>query len=360
MTEPDIMVVDLEDFKVEPPLPSLVASVAERYSMEVFACHDASCAPPPVGTGGSRPKGGGAKGSGGSGGGGHHGPSADDTKITATPESKRLAAGIYSKAKELEPEITANLAKLVGDADPANYKSPPPAQLYGFEHRLKTEAKIAEKIERIVAEKGIDRDRAAQDVKDAVRFTIHYPDDTFGNHAQAVVDSLRSSNANVRVKNTWPPESGVPYKGINVQVTRHDGVRYEVQFHTPNSQRVKDQMHKLYEEQRVLHRDNPRWQEIELEMERMADRIPIPTGAMEVFALFEGNDEAVFFKSVIDDEVTALARLVGFDTWVNTGDGWRELPILLSLAEDTGWELIEDQGELDQLLADFGDEDLTD
>lgn len=334
MSEPDIVLIDT----VEETLPTLVASVAERYSMEVFACHDKSCAPPPVGTGGSKPS---------------KARSSDDAKIQATPESKALASGIYQAAAKLEPEISAHLAGLIGDSNPNKYDTPPPAQLYGFEHRLKAEAKIAEKIERIIEEKGLTREQAATDVKDAIRYTIHYPDDTFGNHAQQVVDQLRSDNADVTVKNTWPPESGVPYKGINVQVTRHDGVRYEVQFHTPNSQQVKDQMHKLYEEQRVLPRSNPRWQQIELEMERLADRIPIPTGAMEVFELID-NDEAIYFKSVFDGEVTALARLEGFDTWVNTGSGWRELPILLSLADDSGWVLVESE-ELAELLDKYGD-----
>lgn len=340
MSEPDTMLID-----DKPELPALVAAAASRYELEAFACYDKSCAPPPVGTGGSKPSSGGRP---------RGGASSDDQKITATPESKKLAKGIYAKAVKLEPEITKNLAQLIGDSNPAKYSTPPPAQLYGFEHRLKTEAKIAEKIERIVAEKGIDREQAALDVKDAVRYTIHYPDDTFGPHAQAVVDQLRRDNANVRVKNTWPPESGVPYKGINVQVTRHDGVRYEVQFHTPNSQRVKDQMHKLYEEQRVLPRSNPRWQQIELEMERLADRIPIPTGAMEVFKLTDGGTKTVYFKAVFDGKVTSLAKLEGFDTWVNTGSGWRELPILRSLAEDADWELVEPK-ELAELLDKFGE-----
>lgn len=341
MEEPDILVID-DGWT----LPAILASAAQRFgSFEVFACHSKECAPPPAGKGGS------SKAPKASSGGGA-------TQIKATSQSDALAKGIHALAVKSEPAISAELAQMVGDTHPKRYDTPPPAQLYGFKQRIKTEAKISEKIERIIVEKGMTHEQAAQDVKDAVRYTVHYPGDTFGDNAQAVVDRLRAENVSVTVKNTWPPESGVPYKGINVQVTTKEGLKYELQFHTPHSQKIKDTMHAIYEKQRVLPKSDPKWLQYEREMAIIAETIQVPTGAMEVFAMDE--DTITYFKAeAFDGTVTAVAKLKGFETWTTTGNGWHESRILLQLAEDTGWVQIEDS-EARELINQLSDQRIVD
>ena len=177
---------------------------------------------------------------------------------------------------------------MVGDSDPADYRAPGTGQseLYGYAYRLKAQDKIAEKIGREMAEDpSLTMDTAAAKIKDTVRYTAHFTEGEFGSRAQSVIDALRGTGAAVKVKNSWPPEKGIPYKGVNAQVTRPDGFRYEVQFHTPQSQAVKDQMHKLYETQRVMSKDNPRWMELEREMIAIGTGQPTPRDANEVFRL---------------------------------------------------------------------------
>jgi hypothetical protein len=324
--EPDIIVIPAER-----ATPQIVASAMQRYIEELK-----------YNPGQPRDKDGKWSSGGGRRPGGAGGASSDDPEITSTPESRAIAAKLYAHAKEVEPEISAEVARLAGDLTPDVYDDPATSgtgQLFGYDFRLKAEDAIAVKIERVVQEKGMTREEAAQDIKDSVRFTIHYPDDSFGGHAQGVVDALRDQNASVVVKNTWPPEAGA-YKGINVQVTRHDGIRFEVQLHTPQSQKIKDQMHVLYEKQRVLPRSSPMWNDLENEMTRLSRELPVPTGAMEVFKLMEDGPTKWFLAVTPAGRKTAAARWYwpgSTTTEHNLGDGWREAHLLMSLTEDTGW-----------------------
>jgi hypothetical protein len=206
-----------------------------------------------------------------------------DGNIIVSDEARALAKPLAEEANRLEPEVTRRLSQLIGDSDPAVYEpgAPPPPQLFGYEFAKKQEPKIAEKIERVVEEKLMTREEAAADIKDALRYTVHFTKDEFGPRAQDVIDHLAAENAHVNVKNTWPPGKN-PYKGVNVNVTTHDGFTYEIQFHTPESQAVKEQMHVMYEEARVLPAGHPRRVQLEDEMIRMGNELDPPTGAYEV------------------------------------------------------------------------------
>jgi hypothetical protein len=208
-----------------------------------------------------------------------------DGNIIVSEEAKALAKPIAEEARRREPELTKRLTELVGDRNPEDYDSPPPPQLFGYDFVFKQEAKIAEKIERVVVEKGVNREQAAAMINDAVRYTIHFDQGEFGPQAQNLLDQLRAENANVKVKNTWPPDSPTAYKGVNVNVTTNDGFTYEIQLHTPESQRVKDQLHTLYERQRVLEPSNPLWQDLEDQMWEISRGTTPPTGAVDVYRI---------------------------------------------------------------------------
>lgn len=60
----------------------------------------------------------------------------------------------------------------------------------------------------------------------------------------------------LKVKNTFKP--GAPYKGVNSQVMSPDGQVFELQFHTPQSFDVKQNVtHGLYERFRLLEDGDP-------------------------------------------------------------------------------------------------------
>lgn len=210
----------------------------------------------------------------------------DDLEGYDPVAANKVAGEIRARAEREEPAITAALARMVGDRSPGEYREPSEGdsgEMFGYAHVLKAQDKIAEKIGRKMVEDGSDFDEASKSIKDSVRYTVHFSENEFGDRAQSVIDELRAENPDVKVKNTWPPEAGIPYKGVNVQVTNPDGLQYEVQFHTAASQVVKDRMHLLFEEQRVLPMDSPRWQVLDDEMMAIGKSQPVPRDAYRVF-----------------------------------------------------------------------------
>lgn len=245
-------------------------------------------------------------------------------KLIVSPESAAMGKEIYDRAVKGEPELTAKLAALVEDSDPENYKTPESGgggELYGYKYRLKAEAGISEKIERYIADEGLSREDAAKEIKDANRYTIHYPEDALGPNAQRILDSIAAdpNTAKMNVKNTWPPEMNRAYKGINVNVWTKDGMVYEIQFHTPNSQAVKDKMHALYEDQRTKTvAGSPEWQKYEDEMKGMAATLPMPTGAAEVTTpKIGGGGEPKALRDLPDLALGDQISNDGGKTWVS-------------------------------------------
>jgi hypothetical protein len=208
-------------------------------------------------------------------------------KLIVSDASKAQGKAIYDRAVANEPALTKMLADLVGDDDPENYSGPSETagDLYGWKYRLKAESGIAEKIERARADEGLTQDEAGKSIKDANRYTVHFPEDRLGVEAQRIVDAINEdpNTSRIVVKNTWPPELNRAYKGINVNIWTKDGGVYEVQFHTPKSQAVKDTMHQLYEDQRTkTTHGSPEWWEYENKMTGMTRTLPMPTGAADV------------------------------------------------------------------------------
>jgi hypothetical protein len=83
-------------------------------------------------------------------------------------------------------------------------------------------------------------------VPDAVRFTLTYDSERYAEGVLSDVDRIKSEGFElVKLKNLWTEEH---YKGINSQWRRPGtGLRFEVQFHTPESLEAKELTHRAYE-----------------------------------------------------------------------------------------------------------------
>ena len=83
-------------------------------------------------------------------------------------------------------------------------------------------------------------------VPDAVRFTLTYSAERYADGVLADVDRLKAEGFElIKLKNLW---YGDQYKGINSQWRRPEtGMRFEMQFHTPESLEAKELTHKAYE-----------------------------------------------------------------------------------------------------------------
>ena len=152
------------------------------------------------------------------------------------------------------------------------------ASLVGLDHRLKTEDSLARKIASISEKAGISADKAAGMVSDALRYTMVTDESHYVQAVNQVVADLRGQGWKAEVRNYWLKTNN-PYQGVNVPLTSPDGQKIELQFHTPTSFQVKDgQMHSLYEQERVLKKDDPKKTDLNRQMADLASTIPAPPG----------------------------------------------------------------------------------
>jgi hypothetical protein len=111
---------------------------------------------------------------------------------------------------------------------------------------VKSQESLTRKIFKDMRARGYSADDAAAQVNDALRFTITYQDESLTGSVERALDRLRGQGYEVvEVKNSWV--AGNRYKGINVDLQAPDGLRFELQLHTPESWQLKQQTHGLYE-----------------------------------------------------------------------------------------------------------------
>jgi hypothetical protein len=123
----------------------------------------------------------------------------------------------------------------------------PTRRLAGLEHMLKGADRMKEKIaERLRYHPELTPRQAAADIPDGVRFTFQHTETDYTKGVVSDVDRLAGAGYELlKLKNLWSKEN---YKGINTQWRSPDtGLRFEVQFHTPESREAKELTHQAYE-----------------------------------------------------------------------------------------------------------------
>ena len=115
--------------------------------------------------------------------------------------------------------------------------------MVGLKHRIKEADSLTRKIET-----GAD----PLDIKDALRYTMTFSPDRFTEGVKGVFRQLYAMGFDtVKIKNTFEPDK--IYKGINCAFKHESGQVFELQFHTPDSFFVKQELnHKIYDVAREL------------------------------------------------------------------------------------------------------------
>ena len=161
-----------------------------------------------------------------------------EPKPIRSAEAVELARKIRAENIAREPALTnivVGLANKIGGV------------MYGLDNRLKTTESLARKIDTdVVEDKSLNGSRAAAAaaVSDATRYTIGLSGSDYTNKLPIIIKELEANGYKCRVKNFW--QDGDPYQGINIKVEK-DGVKSELQIHTPESMSVKEVTHKDYE-----------------------------------------------------------------------------------------------------------------
>lgn len=145
-------------------------------------------------------------------------------------------------------------------------------RMAGLEHRLKTVESLARKIEA----------QPERPANDALRYTMTFDETGFTPSVRGAMESLdRQGYTLVKVWNQF--KDGVSYKGINATYQTSDGLQFEVQFHTPASFEMKQVTnHRLYEQQRLLPKDDPMFDQLNQEMIRNSTSVPTPADASSI------------------------------------------------------------------------------
>jgi hypothetical protein len=187
-----------------------------------------------------------------------------------SPEAVALATQYRDRYVAAEPRITADMQEIARASGMGFVNS---------EYRIKGTDSLARKIDDESQKQGKPREQIAADMSDVIRFTMEAPTETYAKSAADTLQRMQDAGYELNVKNYWVP--GDPYQGLNVAMTSPTGERIEMQFHTPESHRVKDPVHEIYgvyrEEKNV-----ERQREMYDQMASMSSVIPIPPGVLDI------------------------------------------------------------------------------
>jgi len=255
-----------------------------------------------------------ASGNTGGGGGGSSRPAmAPDKKPESgrSPDAVKQAERLRRDAEAVEPAVTGlmeGIAKTIGaDFAVLDGKS-------SLEQRLKSTDSLARKID-ADAEKdhGGDREKAANAISDAVRYTLNVDGEKYADGVEKTIGALEQTGWKVEsVKNFW--QQGDPYDGTNIKLSK-DGVKVELQLHTPQSHKVKEvDLHDDYEKYRVS-TDNAERRRLWDGMVEKAKAIPRPANMGKLLSLgtlvvqtYETAQQAGLTKSTGVDIMWSITR----------------------------------------------------
>jgi hypothetical protein len=179
-------------------------------------------------------------------------------RVRASPRTEDDGAWACGEYRRLDPEQNTEVSKAHADlADEADRHilpalrrveaADPDRRLAGLEHMVKGEDRLKEKLtDVLLVETHLTARQAIEKVPDAVRFTLTYSAERYSDGVLADIDRLKAEGFEpVRIKNLWHADQ---YKGINSQWRRPEtGLRFEMQFHTPESLDAKELTHEAYE-----------------------------------------------------------------------------------------------------------------
>jgi hypothetical protein len=156
-----------------------------------------------------------------------------------TPEQNTDASKACEDIRTEGKEVILPAMERVEAADPGR-------RLAGLEHMLKGEDRLKEKMADYLRAPGTTVREALDTVPDAVRSTFTYDSERYAEGTLSDVERMKAEGFElIKLKNLWTDDQ---YKGINSQWRRPEtGLRFEVQFHTPESLGAKELTHGAYE-----------------------------------------------------------------------------------------------------------------
>ena len=140
--------------------------------------------------------------------------------------------------------------------------------MVGLDYRLKSKDGT---IEKVVKRK---KAKSAKDLYDVVRYTVQVDVNNYYNKKEGIINEMKSKGYKVvKEKDTWRFPG---YKGINIKMENSNGDKFELQFHTEDSLKAKEEAHKLYEKQRLPETTEEEKEKLSREMDKIFNKVPVP------------------------------------------------------------------------------------
>lgn len=180
-----------------------------------------------------------------------------------------LAKSYIEKANAAEPTVTSILQSMESDT----------VKLVGLDFKIKSEESLTRKILSDSHDLDITPEEAAAAIGDVLRYTLCTSTDNYVDTVDSTMKKLTSAGMKAVVfKNTW---GGTSYKGINSRFQTPQGVIFELQFHTDESYKTKEEVHVYYEIVRAEDKTQEEKDKAQTAMDELFARVPIPDGAIE-------------------------------------------------------------------------------
>lgn len=210
------------------------------------------------------------------------------TEAVRTEQSAQTQAIILIKqARRIEPKITGDLQSLAKQTG---------GEMVGLDYRFKSEESLTRKIADRTQEKVDKAIKNGKDVEsvrsnsiaketeknnDALRYTVTFSPDKYAEGYNKTVEALEKQGYEIKQSDNYWLTKGASndtgYRGINATVIAPNGQKFELQFHTPESFKFKNDNHYLYEEARRPNTSKTRRDEIILQNIKLAEPLVIPT-----------------------------------------------------------------------------------
>lgn len=163
-------------------------------------------------------------------------------RSAGTGPTPKSVLDIYRRKAKNEPAITKDMQELSDEKG---------GRLAGLNHRLKDEASFLRKVKADAADKGIGMDEAAEQINDAVRYTMVFESpEEFANSVKATEASMFQKGYkryDHKRKNFFSESVGDrTYEGYNTVWISPAGDTFELQFHTEQSLKIKSINHDIY------------------------------------------------------------------------------------------------------------------
>ena len=251
-------------------------------------------------------------------------PKSEPTRETYRRAANEMAGLLHDRAVKAEPQISREIDETCKQFGGERVKP---------EFVLKDEDSIQRKLiadaqEYLDTAKG-QVAAAAENLGDAVRYTIKYPADKFTDSVTKSLADFKSEGFEVmKIKNFYNNDPQNAYRGINCvfrDTTTNE--KFEVQFHTPESSSMVEAVHPIYEATRVLDKSSQEYADGQAKMIAMWQTVPIPAGVEGIGKVsVKKSAQTLYFYDFAHPELgatgTATLENGKFTTYTGDGEFW--------------------------------------